>query len=251
MKADPEVKMISAEAPILFAKGCDIFITELTMRAWIHAEENKRRTLQRSDIASALAKSDMFDFLIDIVPREEAQPNKRRDFGQGQSLGVQPGAQPTGAPPPGQAPVGSMQPPQQQTGHPGQAAMDPQHYGITGLPPSDHQEYGQPGMYPAPGQAGAPYGQPGAQQMFDQSGIYAGYNMSPQQVSSQPPPSPLMTLDLRKQRQIDDLRTRQMYQLQRPHEQQMPGGDPGQHYGRHEGGEGEADAEGERDYEVT
>ncbi|KAF2669297.1 histone-fold-containing protein, partial [Microthyrium microscopicum] len=69
MKADPEVKMISAEAPILFAKGCDIFITELTMRAWIHAEENKRRTLQRSDIASALSKSDMFDFLIDIVPR--------------------------------------------------------------------------------------------------------------------------------------------------------------------------------------
>jgi nuclear transcription factor Y, gamma len=77
MKADPEVKMISAEAPILFAKGCDIFITELTMRAWIHAEENKRRTLQRSDIASALAKSDMFDFLIDIVPREEASSHKR------------------------------------------------------------------------------------------------------------------------------------------------------------------------------
>lgn len=72
MKADEEVNMISAEAPILFAKGCDIFITELTMRAWIHAEENKRRTLQRSDIASALQKSDMFDFLIDIVPREEA-----------------------------------------------------------------------------------------------------------------------------------------------------------------------------------
>lgn len=71
MKTDDEVKMISAEAPILFAKGCDIFITELTMRAWIHAEENKRRTLQKSDIAAALQKSDMFDFLIDIVPREE------------------------------------------------------------------------------------------------------------------------------------------------------------------------------------
>ncbi|ODQ66140.1 CCAAT binding transcription factor component, partial [Nadsonia fulvescens var. elongata DSM 6958] len=72
MKSDEDVRMISAEAPILFAKGCDIFITELTMRAWIHAEENKRRTLQRSDIACALQKSDMFDFLIDIVPREEA-----------------------------------------------------------------------------------------------------------------------------------------------------------------------------------
>lgn len=76
MKTDEDVKMISAEAPILFAKGCDIFITELTMRAWIHAEENKRRTLQKSDIAAALTKSDMFDFLIDIVPREEEKPKK-------------------------------------------------------------------------------------------------------------------------------------------------------------------------------
>ncbi|OBA22750.1 CCAAT binding transcription factor component, partial [Metschnikowia bicuspidata var. bicuspidata NRRL YB-4993] len=69
MKTDEEVRMISAEAPILFAKGCDVFITELTMRAWIHAEENKRRTLQKLDIAAALTKSDMFDFLIDVVPR--------------------------------------------------------------------------------------------------------------------------------------------------------------------------------------
>ena len=96
MKADPEVKMISAEAPILFAKGCDIFITELTMRAWIHAEENKRRTLQRSDIASALAKSDMFDFLIDIVPREEAASHAKRSGGQG-SGNAATSTQPAGA----------------------------------------------------------------------------------------------------------------------------------------------------------
>lgn len=38
--------MISAEAPVLFAKACEIFILELTLRAWIHTEENKRRTLQ-------------------------------------------------------------------------------------------------------------------------------------------------------------------------------------------------------------
>ncbi|RKP13831.1 CCAAT binding transcription factor component, partial [Piptocephalis cylindrospora] len=68
MKSDDEVKkqMISAEAPLIFAKACEIMILELTMRAWIHAEENKRRTLQRSDIATAITKSDMFDFLIDI-----------------------------------------------------------------------------------------------------------------------------------------------------------------------------------------
>ena len=32
-----------------------------------------RSFFQRSDIAMAIAKNDMFDFLIDIVPREEIQ----------------------------------------------------------------------------------------------------------------------------------------------------------------------------------
>jgi nuclear transcription factor Y gamma len=72
MKSDDDVKtlMISAEAPMIFAKACEIFIEELTLRAWMHAEENKRRTLQKSDIATAVSKSDMYDFLIDIVPRD-------------------------------------------------------------------------------------------------------------------------------------------------------------------------------------
>jgi nuclear transcription factor Y, gamma len=48
------------------------------MRAWIHAEENKRRTLQRSDVASAVSRSDQFDFLIDIVPREEVPKSSNR-----------------------------------------------------------------------------------------------------------------------------------------------------------------------------
>lgn len=75
MKTDEDVKMISTEAPILFAKGCDIFITELTLRAWIHAEEDKRRTLQKSDIANAISKSDMFDFLLDIISKEDLENN--------------------------------------------------------------------------------------------------------------------------------------------------------------------------------
>ena len=56
MKLDEDVKMISAEAPVLFAKAAEMFITELTMRAWIHTEDNKRRTLQRNDIAMAITK---------------------------------------------------------------------------------------------------------------------------------------------------------------------------------------------------
>ncbi|KAH9629091.1 hypothetical protein HF086_008540 [Spodoptera exigua] len=47
MKLDEEVKMISAEAP-------------------------------RNDIAMAISKCDQFDFLIDIVPRQEVKPNKPR-----------------------------------------------------------------------------------------------------------------------------------------------------------------------------
>lgn len=71
------------------------------MRAWIHAEENKRRTLQRSDIASALSKSDMFDFLIDIVPREEVNPKRpAQTAGAVQQGGAIP--QQGGMPPPGQ-----------------------------------------------------------------------------------------------------------------------------------------------------
>lgn len=168
MKADPEVKMISAEAPILFAKGCDIFITELTMRAWIHAEENKRRTLQRSDIASALAKSDMFDFLIDIVPREEAAAHSKRQ--PGSSSGAQ------GAP---QAMAGQhVQAPNHQ--HP-MAATD---YTMPGHGLVSEADYRQP-MYAAqvPPQQAA-YGQAQAPMYGEMPAMYDYSAMQPQQVSS-------------------------------------------------------------------
>lgn len=48
-----------------------MFILELTLRAWHNSEECKRRTLQRNDIAAAITKTDIFDFLVDIVPRDE------------------------------------------------------------------------------------------------------------------------------------------------------------------------------------
>jgi len=69
MKSDEDVRMISAEAPALFAKACELFVIEITHRAWVYTEENRRRTLQRSDVAMAIAQTDIFDFLIDIVPK--------------------------------------------------------------------------------------------------------------------------------------------------------------------------------------
>lgn len=168
MKADPEVKMISAEAPILFAKGCDIFITELTMRAWIHAEENKRRTLQRSDIAYALLKSDMFDFLIDIVPREEAGASQNRRSA-GHTASASAASNPA---PPVAAPMPHHDASQQFPGFPGQM-------------PGEHDYRQPPNMYvpqgpPDPSQYHAP------PPMFDQN-MY-GYGMAPQQVSPPAPP---------------------------------------------------------------
>lgn len=187
MKADPEVKMISAEAPILFAKGCDIFITELTMRAWIHAEENKRRTLQRSDIASALAKSDMFDFLIDIVPREEAASHAKRSGGQGgsSSAAAQSSSASSGQLPPTHGSI--VQQP-----HPGhqpqpQHSMGPPDYSSLGhnAMPSEQEFRPPPGMY-APQVQSDPtssYGQP-PNQMFGE--MYAYPQMPTQQVDYPP-----------------------------------------------------------------
>ncbi|CAK9139233.1 unnamed protein product [Ilex paraguariensis] len=71
MKADEDVRMIAAEAPVIFARACEMFILELTLRSWNHTEENKRRTLQKNDIAAAITRTDIFDFLVDIVPRED------------------------------------------------------------------------------------------------------------------------------------------------------------------------------------
>lgn len=46
----------------------------------MHTDECKRRTLQRNDVAVAISRSDTFDFLIDIVPREEAKLKKADVF---------------------------------------------------------------------------------------------------------------------------------------------------------------------------
>ncbi|GAM18076.1 hypothetical protein SAMD00019534_012510 [Acytostelium subglobosum LB1] len=77
MKSDEQVNKVSVEVPVIFAKACEMFILEMTIRSWFHTESNKRRTLQRIDIANAFVKYDMYDFLIDIVPRDEISKPKK------------------------------------------------------------------------------------------------------------------------------------------------------------------------------
>lgn len=61
--------MIAGESPIIVEKACEFMIKELSVRAWRHTERNRRRTVQRQDVHAAVGESEMFDFLIDIVPR--------------------------------------------------------------------------------------------------------------------------------------------------------------------------------------
>jgi histone H3/H4 len=67
MKSDEDVRMISAEAPVLFAKACELFILELSIRSWNYSQLHKRRTLQKEDIREAIQKTDVLDFLVDVV----------------------------------------------------------------------------------------------------------------------------------------------------------------------------------------
>jgi histone H3/H4 len=64
--------MISGEAPVLMSKACELLIKDLSFRAWQHTERNRRRTLQRQDLHAAVGESEVYDFLIDIVPRVQA-----------------------------------------------------------------------------------------------------------------------------------------------------------------------------------
>lgn len=66
----PNIKfMISGEAPVLMSKACELLVKELSQRAWQHTERSRRRTLQRQDLHQAVGESEVYDFLIDIVPR--------------------------------------------------------------------------------------------------------------------------------------------------------------------------------------
>lgn len=68
--------MISAEVTMLLAKASEILIEELSLRSWFKTQRHRRKTIQKSDIAAAVSGNEMFDFLIDIVPRDEILKTK-------------------------------------------------------------------------------------------------------------------------------------------------------------------------------
>lgn len=49
---------------LLPAQACELFILDLTIRGWVHAEDSRRRTLTRADIAATIAHWEVLDFLV-------------------------------------------------------------------------------------------------------------------------------------------------------------------------------------------
>lgn len=86
MKSDADVRMISSEAPILLALACQMFITEMTHKAAFYAKRQQRKTLQRNDIARVIAENESFDFLLDVIPREDIPPGIQLTRNQQQLL---------------------------------------------------------------------------------------------------------------------------------------------------------------------
>lgn len=81
MKVEEDVRMVASEVPIIFSLLAELFVEELTVRAWIHTDESRRRILQKSDINAAIKSSQMYDFLIHVV-----SSNANFEFSQGRSF---------------------------------------------------------------------------------------------------------------------------------------------------------------------
>ncbi|KAL3346202.1 hypothetical protein AABB24_024909 [Solanum stoloniferum] len=87
MKSNDQVKMVSAHSTVLFSKAIEMFIMELTLRAWMQADQGKCRTLKRYDFARAIRDEELFNFLSDTVPLQtykcQFQVQKEANDGQG------------------------------------------------------------------------------------------------------------------------------------------------------------------------
>jgi len=70
MRSDEDVRMISAETPVLFSRACELFITELTQAANAIAEEQGSRVIDHAHVMEAIMRHDRFDFLRLVMPAD-------------------------------------------------------------------------------------------------------------------------------------------------------------------------------------
>ena len=79
MKSDEDVRMIRAEAPILFAKACELFILELTVRSYAYSEKaGERHNISKKDIEACIRNTAVFDFLVDVLDDSLHKDRKKK-----------------------------------------------------------------------------------------------------------------------------------------------------------------------------
>ena len=83
MKADDDVRMIRAEAPVLFAKACELFILELTLRSYHFTGAKARNNLTKEDVQETVNKTGMYDFLVEILKEREETLRKKMEAKSG------------------------------------------------------------------------------------------------------------------------------------------------------------------------
>jgi nuclear transcription factor Y, gamma len=60
---------LAYEAQILQTKACEFFIREVTTGAWRYTDLHRRKTMQKGDVWASMGENEVYDFLIDIIPR--------------------------------------------------------------------------------------------------------------------------------------------------------------------------------------
>ncbi len=70
MRADPDVRMISADATAIMTKACEVFVIDLTRRASDRLGEAKT-TLSVHDVVQTIRDTPQFDFLVDLIQSGE------------------------------------------------------------------------------------------------------------------------------------------------------------------------------------
>ena len=77
--------MISAETPYMFVKACEIFIIDLTYRSLGYTLQSKNKSLQvsvgigqKSDVSACIYNTEIFDFLMDLIPKSYLRRLKKK-----------------------------------------------------------------------------------------------------------------------------------------------------------------------------
>ncbi|KAJ1265680.1 hypothetical protein BS78_08G094200 [Paspalum vaginatum] len=67
--------MMSFDTPSFLTKACEIFVQEITFRAWMCAMSHNRGIIVDSDIAEAIASTQSYDFLKDVLLDNQEEHN--------------------------------------------------------------------------------------------------------------------------------------------------------------------------------